>query len=172
MAGPASPPQVDSHDVVRWAESADGTRAEILYLLQEGDQFVVKRESEIDAGDRARCLMTFLTRKQQPRRPQPHVTVVHASGTTPLDRYDAVFWTESSVEKFLWPYYHAHRIYDTDLAAFRKAFDDDPNVIAIMHTPLTHTEMISDELNLAVRKDDGTVELVSLGEYQRMAKPR
>ena len=30
----------------------------------------------------------------------------------PRRGFDAVFWTQSSVEKFVWPYYHSHRLWE------------------------------------------------------------
>jgi hypothetical protein len=49
------------------------------------------------------------------------------------DAYDCVFWTESAVRKFLWPYYEAHRLWNDDLRKLRDDYERDPTAVAIAH---------------------------------------
>jgi hypothetical protein len=52
---------------------------------------------------------------------------------TEVEEYDCVFWTESAVRKFLWPYYHAHRLWNADLQRLRDEYESDPTAVAIAH---------------------------------------
>jgi hypothetical protein len=47
--------------------------------------------------------------------------------------YDAVFWTESSIEKFLYPYYHAQRLWSPQMDDLKRTFEADNNAVAIAH---------------------------------------
>lgn len=61
------------------------------------------------------------------------------------ERCDAVFWTASAIQKFLIPYYEAHRMLsDTDMRAFNKRVREE-KVLAVAHVPPSHT-LIGEEL--------------------------
>lgn len=57
--------------------------------------------------------------------------------------WDAVFWTESAVEKFLYPYYHAHRIWDQQIIDVKNAFEAYPDAYAIRHKAPSASEPMS-----------------------------
>jgi hypothetical protein len=49
------------------------------------------------------------------------------------EQFDSVFWTPSSVRKFVWPYYQSHRLWDDEIQAVKDKFETDPNAFAIAH---------------------------------------
>jgi len=160
---------VDSQQAVHWAETADGTRDKTLYLVQtDARKIAVKKEDDMSKGDV--CIAKFFTPLLVPKRPTSEVTLACEGAEIPLKDCDTVFWTESSAAKFLWPYYHSHRIYDEKIAACQRAFEKDATVIAIVHTPLTHTRAIS--LKLVVHKTDGSINVMSLEEFELWSKSR
>jgi hypothetical protein len=96
----------------------------------------VKKEKQIKPGDPR--LATVYTKSKQ-HRPKVERVLLHVEDQQkPIelpgtDGWDAVFWTESSVEKFLWPYYHAHRLWDDKMTALQKKFEQDPLAVAAAH---------------------------------------
>jgi hypothetical protein len=114
---------VDSTALSWAAETADGTRDERMVLtLEDGKNLKVKKASDMNPNDPE--LATVYTPNKQ------HRSKIELPGT---DAWDSVFWTESSVEKFLWPYYHAHRLWDEHMTELRAQFETDPMAVAVAH---------------------------------------
>jgi hypothetical protein len=134
------------------AETADGSRGVDLYLIQDNEgKLQLVRETELKG--RA-WLVTVKTPKKRPHR--GIVNEVTCGGTyhgenfmlDPLsdrDYYDALFWTESSVEKFLYPYYRAHRIWDDKIDKVKRKFDRHDTAVAIAHRAPSTSEALSYE---------------------------
>src|SRR5262249_1502072 len=80
-----------------------------------------------------------------PPKELPEQVVVRLKGRKDYrleKQYDAVFWTESSIEKFLLPYYQAHRLLtDEQMMTLQRACAD-PDVAAIAHLPWTQDDLL------------------------------
>src|SRR4051812_8841454 len=107
---------VDSTMLSWAAETADGTRDEEMFLvLEDGKTLKVKKDGQIN-NPKDKLAKVYTKNKQH--RPKVERVLLHVENQkkpielTGTDAWDSVFWTESSVEKFLWPYYHAHRLWD------------------------------------------------------------
>lgn len=102
-------PRVDSRQMSWWAESADGVRdKELALVLTESGEYVVKEEQ---AGDEV--VLRMYTPSITPNRMKPAEITFQAPGCEKVridELADALFWTESAVEKFLFPYYASQRL--------------------------------------------------------------
>ena len=130
MAGKA--PRVDSRQMSWWAEGADGTRdKELVLVLDEGGEYQLKEEQP---GDNV--VLRVYTPSLAPNRLKPVEITFQAPGCEKIridEQADALFWTESAVEKFLFPYYAAHRLFtDEEMQRLKDAFKSD-KAVALWH---------------------------------------
>lgn len=129
----------------RLAEKADGLRDQDLALVQRADgQLDVVPADQ--AGD-AQVLYRLRTPSRYPaeQRPPFQLVLTPPPPGEPFDaraRYDALFWSESAVEKFLLPYYQ-RVLTPEQLLELARAFRDNPNVYAIGHVAPTIYELLS-----------------------------
>ncbi|HEX2092443.1 MAG TPA: hypothetical protein VHG28_08575 [Longimicrobiaceae bacterium] len=111
---------LDSYGVREIAEYASGVRGEKVYLVATPDpalpgNYLITPSTVPVAPGPDQVVVPCNTAYIQPGRPKvTKVTVVfdleHADGTEhrvtqDVSQYDALFWSESAVEKFLFPYY-------------------------------------------------------------------
>ena len=128
----------------------------------------------------------------QPARPPVEAVSMRAQGmdeSVSLDEYDAVFWSEAAVEKFLFPYYASKGQWEAAhvLSALSRAFygfvpgekggaaaDADPTTIpfAVGHLPRSDYATIDEEpatmgyaLHLLFRTADGKVRARPLAAF-------
>lgn len=114
-----------------WADGARGVEMVIVSTRKE-NELVLKRKGEVKVGEEQVILEV-----ETPGVERHDVTtslVVDGKAPYKLDeRYDAVFWSESAYEKFVFPYYASVRTRDWEfmnglLAAFK-----DPKTLFIPH---------------------------------------
>jgi hypothetical protein len=131
------------------AEKADGWREEKLQLVLHGaNGLSIKRQNEkLQAGETKVC--DIETPRCQPGRVKVKTVTLETetSGSRTIDvssdGWDAVFWTESSIEKFLYPYYHSHRIWSDEMDTLKASFEAYPNAFAIRHKAPSTSSMMS-----------------------------
>ena len=136
------------------AETADGLRGETLYLIiDQDDKLQIVQESSL--GNAKRRLADICTPKTRPNRKKvTQVTCKVENGKEKIldstKKFDAVFWTESSVEKFLYPYYRAHRLWDdAKMDEIKNKFDSSDDAVAIAHRAPS-TSLTVDEPTIAI----------------------
>lgn len=132
--------QLSAKDIIWLGEAADGQRGVDLLLVRDAEGKPALRETPRpdDIVVRELKVRTEPTLNGGRTRDRvEEVICVPASGApfklASEDKYDAVFWTESSIEKFVWPYYHSHRIWSDEIAAIKQRFDETPTALAIAH---------------------------------------
>jgi hypothetical protein len=156
-------PQLEASDLRALAEKADGMRERDLHLVvRKGKLEIV---DELKDGDRrvAAVRTDDVTKRRRPfslalelGAPVPEPESVSASETPasgelpamsvllPSDMtkvFDALFWTESAVDKFVLPYYQ--KLYSRKrLAELEDSFDTRPNVAAIAHFGMSETRLV------------------------------
>ena len=136
---PPLPPEFDARQLAWLAEWADGFREKELALVvsnANGD-FDLKPEKEVQ-HDKERVILRVFTEAVQPKRLKPmEVSIKDPSGrTVRLDQdCDAAFWSESSIEKFLFPYYYSQRLLTEEQMQKLKENFDKREVFAIVHMP-------------------------------------
>ena len=153
------------------AEEADGWRGEELSLmLHPTSGLRLRREGDSPMpGEHELCKIE--TPKCQPGRIPVLSVAVEIQGAStqkidPAKGWDAVFWTESAVEKFLYPYYHAHRLWDDTMDQVQLAFETYPGAVAIMHKAPSNSFV----MNAAASLQIGALDLS--GKFQWMTVPR
>lgn len=144
---PTPPPEPPSHALMlrRLAEKADGLRDQDLALVQRADGTL--DVVPVDEVGTQPVLYQLRTPSQHPadQRPKFELVLTPPPPGVPFDaraRYDALFWTESAVEKFLLPYYQ-RVLTPEELLELARAFRDNPNVYAVGHWPPTRYELLS-----------------------------
>jgi hypothetical protein len=131
------------------AEKADGHREEKLQLvLHETAGLRLRREKEaLEPGETPVCIIETSS-CQAGRKRVTNVALriddkTTQSFNTDPEGWDAVFWTESAVEKFLYPYYHAHRTWDEKIIKVKDAFEAHPEAYAIRHKAPSASDTMS-----------------------------
>jgi hypothetical protein len=161
------------------AETADGMRDVDLALFIDDKQRLQLEKDDVHGTKPS--LATIRTPKYRPFRVP--VTEVVCRGkievkddptkpdiifeqTLPSNKnYDAVFWTESSVEKFLYPYYRAHRLWDETMDRLQEQFEQDDFAVAIAHqAPSKSFAVVPTSVEIGVVKD-GKLEWMTVKDY-------
>ena len=124
---------------LRWlAEAADGTREKQLALVINSDGKVDVVAADATGNDVV--LLNLKTTTRGPGIPGDAKARVQWHGrtyggpTTLLEKADAVFLTQSAVEKFLLPYYMRFRS-GAQVQALENALYNDPRAIIAFHIP-------------------------------------
>lgn len=167
-------PGRDSLTLSWLAETADGTRDEEWALVyQDRKELKLKKPWEVESGkDEELCRIS--TPSRQPDRRKVRAVRLYVEGSPePIvleanEGWDAVFWTESAVEKFLYPYYHCQRLWNSDMDLVKHKFDTNPTVVAIKHKAPSNSDTASVEgtLQIAHQKSDGTLEWLTLPQIR------
>ncbi len=154
------PRKIDYREIAWWAEAADGDRDEDLVVLELEENgnvtHVVRKKKEATQQDpdhpqrKIKTLFEIRTPSCRPDRLKvTKITIeaedrggnklqIQCQGGDPKDpkrvvQCDAVFCSESAIEKFLFPYYHSQRLLNThDWEDLNDAFRDE-NVAAVGH---------------------------------------
>jgi hypothetical protein len=121
------------------AETADGWRDQKLQLIYHAVEglSVKHADDRLKSGEAKVC--DIETPSSQPNRVKVvSVTLETDDGTShkfPVDPegWDALFWSESSIAKFLYPYYQSHRIWGDDIETAKESFEEYPMAFAIRH---------------------------------------
>lgn len=109
------------------AEGADGRRDEPLVLFQNQKGNLQLERAGTVPEDQVILELFTKSRKQQERTPR--------ALEIPTD-WDAVFLSESAVEKFVFPYYTAQRLLTAaELNRLKTAFYTREDVVGIVHKP-------------------------------------
>lgn len=152
--------QLTATDIAWLAETADGSRSVDFILVKNAKgEAKLRPQDKLEPGDEVATEIKVRTEKTLPSRiPVLQVTCEvegHDLMPLPADQgWDAVFWTESSVEKFLYPYYRSQRLWSSTMDQLKARFDTDPEAFAIAHRAPS-TAVILDEtspLTIAIGK--------------------
>lgn len=158
---------LSANELRRLAEAVDGMRDQPAYIVWGANGPEVK--TGIGRGDdvMAECETSNVVR-ERPRFTSITVAppVVDDSGTPVTDiasRYDAMFWTEAAVEKFVLPYY-LRFLTPADVDVIRVLFNR-PLVYAIAHLPLTDCIFLT-----SVRTGGKRIEALTLEEMKKAVR--
>lgn len=169
-----SPPVIDAHQLREWADAAASYRDDGPFWLvhEEGKVPLIVPGCAPPAG----AVFGVATRAVE-ERPKPAVKIDCDGATRELaDTYDAVFWSESAVEKFVFPYYASKSLWDAAFELDKLAYywygtvpvEDESGAeqhgvpYALAHTPDSDWNSLSldgigpagSELHLLVRVED------------------
>jgi hypothetical protein len=140
--------ELSEADLVRLGEEADGRRGRELLLVRDRDGRPRLRPAA-EAGDQV--VSQVRVRPPAPtlagRARLTDIVCRSADGASlairpDADEFDCLFWSESAVRKFVWPYYHAHRLWDAGLQQLRDEWESDPTAVAIVHQAPTKSVVL------------------------------
>lgn len=133
-----------ANDLRRLAEAVDGVRDETAYVVwgNTGPEVRTQRPASDEV------IFECMTSNSEPERARIRAITLHppvvASDGTPLTdfatRFDAMFWSEAAVEKFMIPYYirfSSREHIDRMRAAFKQK-----HVVAMLHLPETTSRFL------------------------------
>jgi hypothetical protein len=108
---PATVPVINAHQFRKWADAASSYRGDGPFWLvyNEGGEPTIE-EAEIPPAGAVFGVET----REVTERPTPAAVIIDCHGSTRdlVGSYDAVFWTEAAVEKFVFPYYASKSLWD------------------------------------------------------------
>jgi hypothetical protein len=142
----------DANELAWAAETADGLRDRTLFLVLDEDGHLRVREGKAGSDQEIRRIRT---ESHQPNRRKVLEVNCEVDGwgkpvrLPSAEHWDAVFWTESSIEKFLYPYYHAQRLWDEKMDWIREEFNEDPEAVAIAHQAPSNSRIPGDSIALS-----------------------
>ncbi len=174
------------------ADYASGVRGEASILMtgmdRDGKHFHVRPDKHHGPCSDAKNVATPVnTPYVQPARPPVEMVEIQAEGMSGLEslmQYDAVFWSESAVEKFIFPYYaskyqwHAAHVLEKITKAWY-GYIPRPGVnatnamleineeipFAVGHLPRSDYVELADELMVITRDRTGAVKHRRLSEF-------
>ena len=160
-------PKVDAREIAWWAETAHGfTGKDLKLVLTEDDKCVLKEQ----AGPSDQVLVEVSSSNVVPNRltrPKIEVQPPGCPKERVEEKGDALFWTESSIEKFLFPYYYAQRLLtDEEMADLKKSYAN-RKVVAFIHIPPSQTMAIhgKDTVMVLEAKDGDELAWTPLTDY-------
>lgn len=180
--------------VAEYASSLRGPSEEPAFIVtsRPHGRWKMGVERHQEATDPHQVVTPLDTPFVQPNRPAVEHVSIRAKGMeqpVSLDEYDAVFWSESSVEKFVFPYYASKCQWEAAhvLSVLSRAFygyvpggpdgapreaDEETIPFAVGHLPRSDYATVDEEpttmghaLHLLFRKGDGTVHARPLAEF-------
>jgi hypothetical protein len=136
---PRLTPPLSANQLRYLAEKADGWRDTPLSIVISDDDVVdVKPTAKLGPGDKK--LFDLATKSRGPgvagdakARIFWHGTI-HGGPGTDLEKADAVFLTQSAIEKFLFPYYMRFKS-GAEVQGLENRIFNDKNVAAVFHIP-------------------------------------
>jgi len=175
-----------------FADAASGLRGADRYVFADGRASITTDPLAVPSDLSPAPIMELDTRFQQPLRAVPEVTIrtKEMQEAKVLEKYDAVFWSEASVEKFVLPYYasksywmaaHVLAVLSRYWYGFVPVVVNPPEgdplpadaiPFALAHLPTSDYVMlegdeIGSDLHLLYHKEDGSVLARSLAELLR-----
>lgn len=147
---------ITAGELRRLAETADGARSRDLVLIWDCDTKSYAIVASELAGANPK-LLDIKTTERVPARTRVNGVQIHVNGLEPntlTPEYDALFWSESSVEKFVIPYY-SRMLEQADMIELWKAHLDE-KVYAFGHVWPSRNIAVRDprqNLGLAVRDE-------------------
>lgn len=136
-------PQINA-TVLHWlaeeAHGRQGNRKLILVKDAKGQPALRNEGGEEEGGVQPtdEVLFEVITPPTPPQLKRPEKIVLQVPGGKEerldlLDGCDAMFWSTSAIEKFLYPYYAAHRLLTDEEMMALKSKCRAKNVVAILH---------------------------------------
>jgi hypothetical protein len=154
-----------ANDLSWLTEGADGFRKKMALIVDAQKNLILVMPNEVGG----RRLIAWVNTPNHQDRQQVEVIcrIEGSKKEIPLpsaDNYDAVFWTESSIEKFLYPYYHSQRLWDENMDKLKREFDEDESAVAIAHMAPSKSFKVS-SLKVGIATKAGEIDWVSMEEY-------
>jgi hypothetical protein len=169
-----APALVDARKLAWLAETAHGLQGQDLVLVQpegEGDP-TLRRKDEIQGTDHV--LLRVFTEGKDPPMIRPGKVVLGLPGGKEVrvdeidgGEGDALFWSASAVEKFLFPYYSSQRLLTPQEMGRLEAEYKNADVVAMLHVAPSKARAIKRDSFKVLKATD---QLIDLMEFVRSLK--
>ena len=140
--------QLTATDLAWLAETADGRRSVDFTLVRDANgKAKLRPDMKMEPGDQIATEIKVRTEPILPGRASLVQVIGQAEDfeLEPLlakDGWDALFWTESAVEKFLYPYYRSQRLWDSRMDDLKAKYDVDKDAVAIAHLAPSYSQIL------------------------------
>jgi hypothetical protein len=167
--------QISSNMLAWFAEGAHGQQQKTMYIVEDESGELVM--TDVDPRPAKEPLLEVFTKCERGKLKAPKQVVIELeSGKTRnlLDdpeypKCDALFWSASSIEKFLFPYYHSHRLYGhAEICALMSQYRANSELVAAVHVAPSRPGSINGLDTAGFFVEDGKgMEFVSFTEFLR-----
>lgn len=161
----------DAYQLRALAEGALGIRNKLACLVNTNGVLSIQEYN--NDTPQAGIVTMYYTADEVPNRPKPlsvDMTIATSSGTKTyplLGTYDTAFWSESSWDKFVKPYYE-QLMDESDFETMWTAIHD-PTVVALVHLPTSQYAALPNAGPAVLWLQNGTVPTLS-DNYQQFLK--
>jgi len=104
-------PTLNAEQLRILSDAASGYRGgDPFWIIYRGDEPPTVVRAATPPADAVFCVKT----REVENRPKPTAVIIDCDGTTRdlAESYDAVFWSEAAVEKFVFPYYASKSLWE------------------------------------------------------------
>ncbi len=140
------PKPLTSTHLRRLAEEADGRRGEKLQLIQDprtGELRFLAAGEKLVRG--TAVVAEAATENRVPDRKPVKVSLMVNGRKIDLKGCDAIFWSESAIEKFVWPYYQSRGLLEGEMQGMQRAYyASDSDIVAIVHKWPSRVDVVAD----------------------------
>jgi hypothetical protein len=169
MADDSRIPPVDAANLRALAEAADGQRGMPLVVIRDrtSKMLTLARGNLATHPETLFTVTTFDTTLAKSHEFKLEITPEGGVPTDLTKPHDAIFWTSSSIRKFVVPYYAGH-INGEVAENLLTRFDKTPDALALIHSPPSDpTLFLADTVHVAVKSRDfvGQIEILSVDEF-------
>jgi hypothetical protein len=149
---------ISASELRRLAETADGLRNRDLVLVRrEGHVILINAADKVATDDH---LVTLRTDDEIDPASRPafdlELQIENGPSLSLRNTYDAAFWSESAIDKFVLPYY-ARYMSPARLRSLRERIASDPAMIMLPHPPMSILHVL--------RFTAGGIQDLSVDEY-------
>ena len=163
---------LSANELRRIAEAVDGQRNCKLRLVKREGEDVPRLVETL--GDKDTLLLDFRTDDHVPPDKKKKLESIRvrpaaASGRTEVVKFDALFWSESSIEKFVMGYYVRSRTPDEVQSLWNVLTH--PSVMAVAHDPLSDPNALTADSAIRLYSDidqPGQPRFLTIEEFQQI----
>jgi hypothetical protein len=142
-------PEVDARALAWWAESAHGLQGQRLAVIRRAGAGAPELAPLSSVGPEDELYFEVFTPEHSPPMVRPEKLVIKPPNGPEINLHempeaDALFWTASAIEKFVFPYYYAQRLLDHAQMAKLLADYNSSTLVAILHVAPSKPYAIKD----------------------------
>jgi hypothetical protein len=133
--------QISSNTLAWFAEGAHGQQEQNMYIVEDANGDLILTDKDPRPAGKEPFLEVFTKGERPKLMPAQKIAVQLKNGKEKnllndpdYPHCDALFWSASSIEKFLFPYYHAHRLYSqAEICGLMTEYRANKKLVAALH---------------------------------------
>jgi hypothetical protein len=168
-------PPVNPTTLAWFAEGAHGQQDQTLYIVEEDGDLVL---TDKDPRPGKQPVLEVVPKNERPPLKKAHKIALQlkAGGVErnllrdpQFVGCDALFWTASSIEKFMFPYYHAQRLYgQEEICSLMARYRANRSLVAAVHVAPSRPGsigLLDTAAFVMATKDEKDLDLISFKEF-------